>query len=212
MAIVQESFELLPSTVCEASENWNIFIADLTAGMMGMEQLSEHAFSGNLAAATLLCVGSALVLAPIIFGREWLSPVLTLLALLLGAIGAHVLVGDTRHQGLLLNVWVDDLPMCVWPCVGGRIASGEMSCGALLGIQLVLSCIVAAFVNRHLEVAFFAVGAAGCGLACFLSLGLIHDLSTQMPRELCVWPCIEGTFGRGVSSDFEDNAMLVRHP
>ena len=211
---VSKQFQLLPDTVCEASANLNTFFQDLTASLTGVDELGSHAFSGNLAAATLLLVGGALVLAPIIFGRNWLSPVLTMLALFVGGIGSSILLGDPSHghRGLLLRLWTRMPGFCVWPCVqsglGKGLASGEVSCGVLLALQLAFAASCAVFVRAHLEVAFFAIGAAGVFFISEVALGLVRDLSTQLPFGVCVWPCVASALGRGISSDFEENAIV----
>ena len=122
-------------------------------------------------------------------------------------------IGDTSpaHKGALLKIW-DDLPVCIYPCVqsglGKGLARGEVSCGVLLGLELLFACVVAAFVNSHVQVAYFAIGTAGTGLAAYLSLGFIRDMSTRLPFGICVWPCVESGLGRGIVQDYVEKANL----
>ena len=92
------SLALLPTSFCDASDKFNAYVSDLTVGLhgaaSGIDKLGQHAVAGNLAAASLLAAGGALVLAPIVFGRYWLKPVLTILALLVGAIGSGMLLNE----------------------------------------------------------------------------------------------------------------------
>ena len=151
------SLALLPTSFCDASDKFNAYVSDLTVGLhgaaSGIDKLGQHAVAGNLAAASLLAAGGALVLAPIVFGRYWLKPVLTILALLVGAIGSGMLLNE---QGADLFDTVSDL---------AGIPDGEMSCAALLGLQLFGAIILALFVNQIPSLAFFAIGAAGAGFA-----------------------------------------------
>ena len=158
-AVVDKHLALLPTSLCDASDKFNAYVSDLTVGLhgasSGLDKLGKHAVAGNLAAASLIGAGAALVLAPIIFGRYWLKPVLVILALLVGAIGS----------GLLLQEQGADLYDTFSNLVG--IPDGEASCGALLGLQLLGAIVLAVFVNQIPTLAFFAIGAAGAGFgAC----------------------------------------------
>ena len=188
-ATVEKHLKLMPSSFCEASRKFNTFVSDLTWKMGRaddkLEKLTSHYVSGNLAAATLIGVGGALVMAPVIFGRGWLRPVLTMLALLVGAIGAGMILND---QGLDLYDKLVDL-------VG--IPKGEISCGVLLGLQVLGAVILAVFINGVPSLAFFAIGAAGAGFAAYVCSDALFAGLLRLP----FLPSAVAGVIRGISDD-----------
>ena len=190
---VEKHLKLVPSSFCDASNKFNNFVEDLTWNLGRaddkMERLTKHYISGNLAAATLIGVGGALVMAPIIFGREWLKPVLTLLALLLGAIGTGMLLND---QGLGLFDTLTDM---------ASIPSGEVSCGALLGLQVLGAILLAVFINTIPALAFFAIGAAGAGFAAYVGSGVIISAAANLPF-------LDSAASRAISRVSDDTVLI----
>ena len=179
-ASVTDAFSLLPSDFCEASSRLNSYVGQLTTGLGGgteLVALGEHAIAGNVAAASLLAVGGSIVLAPLAFGDHWLRPILTLIALLLGLIISAALLGDSHHNGLLIDLWLE-LPWCLWPCLPSGLGRGvdhsPATCAFLFGMQLFIAIAPAVLVTRMPIVAFFAIGFSGAGAASFFSLGAIR--------------------------------------
>jgi hypothetical protein len=156
-------------SVCDAQTMYSDFVNDLTVGIQGVdyERITEDALAANTASGVIIAIGLALVCAPIIFGRQWLRPVLVLIALLVGAIASGMVLRDGR-------MFEDGLK-----AVG--VPEGNVTCGMLLLVQLLASVALALFVNRLAAVAFFAIGAAAAGFLAYVGLGLLEELLRGLP-------------------------------
>ena len=160
----------LPTSFCDASDKYNFFVADLTVGLGGInfDKIHEHAIAANMASGALLLAGTALVAAPVVFGRYWLKPVLTTIALLLGAIGSGILLQDQGADLFDIVLKMASIP------------EGEATCGTLLGVQLLSSILLALFINQIPSLAFFAIGAAGAGFSAYVGIGLLVPLLNEL--------------------------------
>ena len=170
VASITSVVQSFPASFCDASDKYNYFVADLTVGLGGInfDKIHEHAVAANIASGALLLAGTALVAAPVVFGRYWLKPVLTTIALLLGAVGSGILLQD-QGAGLF------DIALKM-----ASIPEGEATCGALLGVQLLSSILLALFINQIPSLAFFAIGAAGAGFGAYVGMGLLVPILNEL--------------------------------
>ena len=100
-AVAKEKFDAID--FCSISSSINTIIEDLTVALSGVqyEKMHEHIFAATAAATTLMLVGGALLLAPVIFGRDWMSPVKVILAFFFGLVGSGMLLQKvTRAHGV----------------------------------------------------------------------------------------------------------------
>jgi len=104
-----------------------------------------------LAPASLCILGTALLLAPILFGEHWLSQMLALCGLIVGAGGTTFFMTSFP---ILLNV----------------LSNSEHRCLASVGLTLVGGLVAASFVRQSLKLGYFALGALGAGFTSWFVL------------------------------------------
>ena len=112
---------------------------------------------------TLLAVGGALVMAPVIFGKDWFGIVLFLLGTLGGAVGVNAVL---QTEGAFL--WGLLSPYAV--------LGGEEMCLASLVLVLALALAIGALVHCMRPLALFAVGFFGAGFGAWAVSGLAVPL------------------------------------
>ena len=102
--IAKEKFDAID--FCSVSSSINTIIEDLTVALGGVqyEKMHEHMFAATAAATTLMLVGGALLLAPVIFGRDWMTPVKVILAFFFGLVGSGMLLQKVTRVRKLSTV------------------------------------------------------------------------------------------------------------
>jgi hypothetical protein len=138
------------------------------------------------------------VLAPIIFGAEWLTYVLTLLASIVGLVGSTMLLEPAGLFGVRLEILV----------------GGASKCVATLVIQLGAAYTLGSLVNGMRHVAYFAIGAVGAGYGSYLISEMVVGLMAQIEvsaefRPRCV--IIRMTLALGFYSSLLLTSLLSAH-
>ena len=190
----------LGSSVCEFLDKLEIYIKDVTEMLKGVDvaELHAHVTAGTLAATSGLIAGGCLVLAPIIFGAEWLTYVLTLLASIVGLVGSTMLLEPAGLFGVRLEILV----------------GGASKCVATLVIQLGAAYTLGSLVNGMRHVAYFAIGAVGAGYGSYLISETVVGLMAQIEvsaefRPRCV--IIRMTLALGFYSSLLLTSRLSAH-
>ena len=126
------------------------------------ETLHEGIVATTAAATTSMLVGIALLLLPVLLGRNWLDVALAILACFLGSVGTCLLLA--REQVLF------DSTTAALGIVG------EAKCG--LQITLIAAATIACgiFTTRLFALIMFATGTLGAGYVGFVGLELIMPL------------------------------------
>lgn len=150
---------------CTVSDTLNTIIADLTTSAQGVQydKLHEHVFAGTFAAASLMAVGGALLLAPVLFGRDWINTVKTIVAFCFGVVGSSMLL---QKEGLdLFDKGADSL---------GLMGEGRcmLSVGIMAGIAITCAC----YAQRLFSYAMFCVGAVAVGYGALFGTSYVIPL------------------------------------
>lgn len=156
----------LGSSVCDFLSKLETYIADVAEMLHGVDvaALHEHVVAGTLAATSGLIAGGCLVLAPIVFGVEWLTYVLTLLGGIVGLVGSTMLLEPSGLFGVRLEI----------------LMSGSAKCVATLVIQLGAAYTLANLINGIRHIAYFGIGAVGAGYGSYLVSEAVVGIMTQV--------------------------------
>jgi hypothetical protein len=158
----------LPSGFCDASAMLDAFGDALISSASGLsiDQVQESVTAGMAAATSVLVVGASLLLAPVVFGRNWLAYVQVLAGALAGIVGVNFLL--TQYAGL-----VDSASASV------GLAPGEGKCAATLAIQVVGALLFTWLVYKFKPIAHFILGGAAVGLCSYIASGLVTPIVSQ---------------------------------
>lgn len=83
--------------------------------------IHAHVMAGTLAATSGMIAGGCLVLAPVVFGAEWLTYALTLLAAIVGLVGASLLFEPSGLLGWRLEIPMTGSSKCVCGLCSSRV-------------------------------------------------------------------------------------------
>ena len=75
--------------VLAAAASLNSYVSQLTVSFQGVASMDSPVVAGTMAAATVLIVGACLLLAPVIFGPDWLSYAIPIMGVLIGVVGSN---------------------------------------------------------------------------------------------------------------------------
>lgn len=144
----------LPTTVCEGRDLLFAYLKFLSAFAMEVDlsALQESFMTRSFSAGTLMAVGSAFVLGPVVLGNDWIMRVLWICAALVGAVGTSImLVGwGQGYASLVANTaGLDPEGRCIF---------------AILNV-VVGALVAASLATKVVRVAIFSVGAAAAGYA-----------------------------------------------
>lgn len=141
-------------------------IADLTifVGGVKFETLHEDIFASTVAATISLLVGLALLLIPVMLGRDWLDAIMGVLMICLGAVGSTMLL-----QYGAVTTAIDGM-------AGAVGAAGEAKCGLYLAIIVLCTVLCGVLTRRLFTLALSALGALGAAYLAFIAFALIQPM------------------------------------
>lgn len=161
-------------TFCSANDLLNTYVVKVADAIKGID-LQQHAdavaestasfIAGKLAATTMLGAGAVLVLLPVVFGRKWLGFVITLLSVLFGIVGTSYLIQDQPNSAALFTAAAESLSL-----------PAEATCGAKLGITIVVALLFTLLITKLKVIFYFALGAGGAGAGAYIGSGFVTPL------------------------------------
>ena len=128
---------------------------------------SPAVVAGSMAAATVLIVGACLLLAPVVFGADWLSYAVPIIGVLLGVVGSNFFLntdGGYYDAGAAI-IGLD----------------GDAKCAVTI-VLVILSAIVTSWLVTKLKPYFFFALFAGCAFFwSYVGSGLLLPLLPPLP-------------------------------
>jgi len=151
---------------CAWQADLSAFFDVMVGAVRGFDyaNVHEHVLAGNVADATLLAVGGALVMAPVLFGKNWFAYVLFILGCLAGAVATSTFLPGSPVFPLLA-------PYVVFDAAGQCLASLVLVVLGGLLAGTILNCVK--------SIAFFAVGFFGAGFGAWAASGLVVPLMQE---------------------------------
>ena len=173
----------VPTSFCSAAATLDVYVATLIAEFKGADYaaLQASVVTGNVAASTMMLVGVCLVMAPVIFGRDWLSYIEVIVGLVGGIVGGSILMGGLAAPYIEI-------------AYGYVSLAGEAKCAAGLAILLLCAFLFTYMVQKVKALLFFLVGAAGAGFGAYMSSGLVTpliaaQLGAPIPDNYVLYAC-----------------------
>ena len=154
--------------VLPAAASLNSYVSQLTTSFQGLANMDSPAVvAGSMAAATVLIVGACLLLAPVVFGADWLSYAVPIIGVLLGVVGSNFFLntdGGYYDAGAAI-IGLD----------------GDAKCAVTI-VLVILSAIVTSWLVTKLKPYFFFALFAGCAFFwSYVGSGLLLPLLPPLP-------------------------------